>query len=142
MNAFGTGASTQGWGLPASIGVQMGRPNQRVLAVIGDGGYTFSPQALWSAHKYNIPVTVVVLNNHGYKAMRGSVLRNSPRAAARGVDFGFEFETDVCGIARSFGVQAERIADPNKVAEAVRAALQHDGPNVVEVDVTTQAVAN
>jgi benzoylformate decarboxylase len=141
MNVFGTGGSTQGWGLPASIGVQMGRPDQRVLAVLGDGGFTFSVQALWSAQKYNVPVTVIVLNNHGYRSMRGSVLRNSPRAAARGVDFGFEFEVDVCGVARSFGVPARRIDDPADLADAVRSALQHDGPDVLEVVVNSTPVA-
>jgi benzoylformate decarboxylase len=132
-NIFGTGGSVQGWGTPASIGIQMGRPDQRVLAIVGDGGFTFTCQALWSAGRYGVPVTILVLNNRGYRSMRSGVLRHAKRAAASGVDFGFDFEVNIGQAARAFGVDATRISDPSHVADAVRGGLRGDRPNVIEV---------
>jgi thiamine pyrophosphate-dependent acetolactate synthase large subunit-like protein len=132
-NIFATGGSVQGWGMPAAIGAQMGRPDHRVLAIVGDGGFTFTCQALWSASRYRVPVTIVVINNGGYRSMRAGVLRQAKRSAEKGVNFGFDFEVDVGHAARAFGVDARRVSDPAHVADAVRAGLRGDAPNVVEV---------
>jgi len=131
-NVFGTGSSVQGWGTPAAIGLQLGRPDQPVLALVGDGGITFTCQALWSAGRYKVPATIVVLNNRGYRSMRSGVLRSAPNAIAKGVDFGFDFEVDVVRVAAGFGVAARRIEDPAELADVVRAGLQGDRPTVVE----------
>jgi benzoylformate decarboxylase len=132
-NIFGTGGSVQGWGTPASIGVQMARQEQRVLAIVGDGGFTFTCQALWSASRYRVPVTIMIVNNRGYRSMRSGVLRQAKRSADRGVDFGFDFEVSVEHAARAFGVPARRVSDPAAVADAVRAGLSAGAPNVIEV---------
>jgi benzoylformate decarboxylase len=132
-NIFATGGSVQGWGTPASIGVQMGRPDQRVLAIVGDGGFTFTCQALWSASRYTLPVTIVIVNNGGYRSMRSGVLRAAKRSAEKGVDFGFDFDINIEHAARAFGVEARRVSDPAHVADAVRAGLRGDAPNVIEI---------
>jgi benzoylformate decarboxylase len=132
-NLFGTGSSVQGWGLPASIGVQLARPEQRVLAIVGDGGFTFTCQALWTAGRYQVPATILVLNNHGYRSMRGSVLRVCERAVAAEYDFDFEFEVGVVDVARGFGVDAVRVSDPSTLADVVRDAMRDDRPQVIEV---------
>ncbi|HVR88319.1 MAG TPA: thiamine pyrophosphate-binding protein [Candidatus Limnocylindria bacterium] len=129
---FGTGASVQGWGMPAAIGVQLARPDARVLAIVGDGGFAFTPQALWSAAKYQLPVTILVINNKGYRSMRSGVLRSAQRALARGVDFGFDFEVDLAHAAAAFGVTSRRVEDPAEIAAAVRSALQSGKPSVIE----------
>ncbi|MBV9329671.1 MAG: thiamine pyrophosphate-binding protein [Chloroflexi bacterium] len=135
-NVFGTGASVQGWGLPASIGIQLGRPQQRVLAIVGDGGFTFTCQGLWTAARYTIPVTVLVLNNHGYRSMRGGMQRGAPRSSAAGLDFGYDFRIGIGDVARGFGVPSLSITDPSDVAEVVGGALAADGPRVVEVAIS------
>lgn len=132
-NVFGTGASVQGWGLPAAIGVQLGRPAQRVLAIVGDGGFTFTCQALWSAARYNVPVTVLVLNNRGYRSMRGGMQRGAPRSSAAGLDFGYDFVVGIAEVARGFGVAATRVEDPSDLAQVVHSALAETAPKVVEV---------
>jgi benzoylformate decarboxylase len=136
-NIFATGGSVQGWGTPASIGVQMGRPDRRVLAIVGDGGFTFTCQALWSAARYKVPVTTMILNNGGYRSMRSGVLRAARRSAEKGVDFGFDFEVGVEHAARAFGVDARRVTDPGQVADAVRAGLRGGAPNVIEVMISS-----
>lgn len=130
---FGTGSSTQGWGTPAAIGVQLARPHQRVLAIVGDGGFAFTCQSLWTAARYGIPVTVLVLNNQGYRGIRGTISRTCERAIAQDYAFDVDFEVDVQQVARGFGVAARRVEDPAAVAEAVRDAMHDDRPEVVEV---------
>lgn len=132
-NVFSTGGSVQGWGTPAAIGVQMGRPDQRVLAVVGDGGFTFTCQGLWTAAKYQVPVTILVLNNRGYRSMRGGMERGAPRSTEARLDWGYDFEVGIRDIARGFGVQADRVEDPADLAEAVRTAMDDPRPRVLEV---------
>ncbi|HEU0083095.1 MAG TPA: benzoylformate decarboxylase, partial [Bradyrhizobium sp.] len=59
-----------GYGLPASVGVALGRPELRTVCLIGDGSAMYSIQALWTAAQRKLPLTVIVLNNSGYGAMR------------------------------------------------------------------------
>jgi benzoylformate decarboxylase len=52
-----------GWGLPAAIGMQLGDPSRRVVALLGDGAVHYSVSGLWTAAQYNIPVVFVVARN-------------------------------------------------------------------------------
>jgi benzoylformate decarboxylase len=119
----------------------MARRNQPVLGIIGDGGFTVSCQALWSAARYQVPVTLVVINNHGYRSMRGSVLKNSPRAARKEMTFDFEWEVDIPLVARGFGVECHRVEDPADLAEVLRRALRSPRPEIVEVMTSSVAGA-
>src|SRR5262249_42967085 len=69
--AFHTMASGGlGYALPASVGIALGAPRQRTICIIGDGSMMYSVQALWTAVQHTLPVTVIVLNNGGYGALR------------------------------------------------------------------------
>jgi acetolactate synthase I/II/III large subunit len=58
------GAGTMGYGFPAAIGAQFGRPKDLVVAVVGDGGFQMTMSELATACVHKLPVKVVVLNNH------------------------------------------------------------------------------
>lgn len=132
-NLFSTSSSNQGWGLPAAVGVQMARPGQPVLGIVGDGGFSYTPQALWTAARYGAPLAVVVLNNSGYGVMRGNEEVMFPRAMKAGTRFDFNFDADVVGIAKGYGAAAIRVTDARDVADAVEAALKADRVTVVEI---------
>jgi benzoylformate decarboxylase len=71
QDSFYTMASAGlGWGLPAAVGLALGRPERRTVCMIGDGAAMYSIQALWTAAQQQLPLTVVVINNFGYGAMR------------------------------------------------------------------------
>jgi len=57
-----------GYGLPAAVGMALGRPGIRTVCLIGDGSAMYSIQALWTAAQRKLPLTVVVINNSGYGA--------------------------------------------------------------------------
>lgn len=131
-NFFGTGSSVQGWGLPASIGIQMARPEERVLAIVGDGGFCFTPQALWTAARRNVPVTVVVLNNRGYRATRGGLKHPRITEADMREEYDFWFDVDLLSIAKGFGVDGIRVSNVLDLGDAIREGLAADGPTVID----------
>ena len=67
FNGFSGGL---GWGLPAAVGGALADPSHRTVAVMGDGSMMYSIQALWTAARHRVPLTVVVLNNREYGAMK------------------------------------------------------------------------
>jgi benzoylformate decarboxylase len=135
-----------GGGIPLALGVGMGAPGRRVVAVLGDGGASWSMQGLWTAARYRIPVTFVVLNNGTYrqvKLVRKHVLGDYPlteRHAGMEID---DPATDFSTLARAMGVAAERVDTPGRLgpalAEALAAAEESGAPRLVEVMVENQA---
>ncbi len=63
-----------GWGIGAAIGVKIARPQQQVIAMVGDGAMLFGQiESLWTASRYDVPVTIVVFDNRSYDAERGRI---------------------------------------------------------------------
>ncbi len=57
------GMGTMGFGLPASIGAKIGRPDKQVVAFLGDGGFQMTIQELGTILQYKVPVKIIILNN-------------------------------------------------------------------------------
>jgi benzoylformate decarboxylase len=125
-----------GWGLPGALGVQLGAPNSDVIAVSGDGSAAWSMQSLWTAARYRIPVTFVITNNATYgqvKVVRKLVLGDYPLTEKHE---GMELDQPVMDfslMARSMGVEGERVSDPDQVGPALRRAVGTGAPRLVEV---------
>jgi benzoylformate decarboxylase len=125
-----------GWGIPGAMGVQLGAPDKRVLAVVGDGGSAWSMQGLWTAARYRIPVTYVITNNAIYgqvKLVRKAVLGDYPLSEKHE---GMELDGPVMDfslIARGMGVQSERVSDPRRLSGALNDALASGEPRLIEV---------
>src|SRR6202034_878384 len=118
-----------GHGLPAAVGIALGRPNVRTVCLVGDGSAMYSIQALWTAAQRQLPLTVVVINNAGYGAMRSfsqvMQVRNVPGLELPGIDF--------VQIARGLGCDAVRVSKASELAGALKRALAHDGTSLIEV---------
>jgi benzoylformate decarboxylase len=130
-----TGSGALGWGLPVAVGRALaGDP---VVCVVGDGSSLYSIQALWSAAQYRTPVTFVVLNNHGYEAVRqlGRRLGNADPVGTEipGVDF--------VAVANGFGVPARRVSPHDDLGSSLASAFAGDGPSLLEVPVDPSGVA-
>ena len=63
-----------GWGLPASVGVSLANPDRPVVCYSGDGSAMYSIQALWTAAHHKLPLTVVIVNNGGYRIIKQRLL--------------------------------------------------------------------
>jgi benzoylformate decarboxylase len=120
-----------GWALPAAVGVALAEPARPVVALLGDGSSMYSIQALWTAEQLALPLTVVVLNNGGYGALKSfGQLLDVPRPP--GVDLpGLDFVS----IARGHGCAAERIDQPADLPARLAAALASAIPTLLDVPV-------
>jgi benzoylformate decarboxylase len=118
-----------GYGLPAAVGMALGRPSVRTVCLIGDGSAMYSIQALWTAAQRKLPLTILVLNNSGYGAMRSfsqvMQVRNVPGLDLPNIDF--------VKIAQSMGCDAARVARSSELAPALKRALIHQRTSLVEV---------
>jgi len=118
-----------GYSLPAAVGMALGRRNARVVCLIGDGSAMYSIQALWTAAQRKLPLTIVVINNQGYGAMRSfsqvMQVRNVPGIELPGIDF--------VKLAESMGCHAVRVTKSSEVAGALKQGLSHEGTSLVEV---------
>jgi benzoylformate decarboxylase len=118
-----------GYSLPASVGIALGRPDIRTVCLIGDGSAMYSIQALWTAAQRKLPLTVVVINNGGYGAMRSfsqvMQVRNVPGLELPGIDF--------VRIAEGLGCDAVRVTKSSELAPALKRGLAHNGVSLIEV---------
>lgn len=135
---FGHRGWALGWGLNCAIGVQLAWPSRPVVAVIGDGAALYGCQGLWTAARYRLPVTFVVANNRQYRILKeGARIMKAPGAGSGkfvGMDL-VDPEVDYVGLARSFGVEARQITEPEELSEAVRQSLTADAPVLLDVAV-------
>jgi benzoylformate decarboxylase len=118
-----------GYSLPAAVGMALGQPRRRTVCLIGDGSAMYSIQALWTAAQRKLPLTVVVINNLGYGAMRSfsqvMQVRDVPGLDLPGIDF--------VKLAEGMGCDAVRVARSSELASALSRGLSHQGTSVVEV---------
>lgn len=125
-----------GWGLPGAVGVQLGAPDKKVVAVSGDGSAAWSMQGLWTASRYRLPITFVITNNATYrqvKLVRKGVLGDYPLNEKH---LGMEIDDPVINfseLALSMGVQAIRVDQSADLASALSNALESDQPTLIEV---------
>lgn len=118
-----------GFSLPAAVGAALGRPGRRTVCLIGDGSAMYSIQALWTAAQRKLPLTVVVINNAGYGAMRSfsqvMQVRNVPGLDLPGIDF--------VKIAQGLGCDAIRVGKSSELVAALKHGLEHRGTSLIEV---------
>ncbi len=127
-----------GWGLGCSIGVKLAWPDRPVVALLGDGATLYGVQGLWTAAKYRIPVTFAIMNNAQYQILKIGAAQQGLPAARAGQFVGMDMtqpEVDFVGLAKSLGVRAERITEPDQLSELVGKSLAGDEPRLFDVQI-------
>lgn len=125
---YSAAAGGLGFGLPAAVGVQLAQPRRRVIAEIGDGSANFGLVGLWTAARYRIPVTFVVLRNDTY----GALVSFGRRLSATGLP-GFELpDIDFVQLANGYGVAAESVRTEARLRESLTKAFAGDEPVLIE----------
>ncbi|MEX2560325.1 MAG: thiamine pyrophosphate-dependent enzyme, partial [Pirellulales bacterium] len=130
-----------GWGLGCALGVKLAWPNRPVLALLGEGSALYGIQGLWTAARYRLGVTFVIPNNAQYQILKIGARQLGLPAAQSGRFVGMDLvdpEIDLVSLARSLGVEAHRIADPDELAERVAQSVDGDKPRLFEVPITRQ----
>ncbi|HLJ62118.1 MAG TPA: thiamine pyrophosphate-binding protein [bacterium] len=131
-----TGGGALGWGVPVSIGMRLAQPERAVVALVGDGAFHFSAQALWTAAREGVSVVTVVLDNGGYLAVKRAIEGFVGAPAQLGAYPGTIIShLDHCAVARGYGARATLVMRPDELAPAIEAAMASTGPAVVVVRV-------
>jgi len=127
-----------GWGLGCAIGAKLAWPDRPVLALLGDGAALYGIQGLWTAARERLPVTFVICNNAQYQILkvgaRGMNLPHAQLGRFVGLDL-VDPEVDYVTLARSLGVSAVRLAEPDAVADAVAESFSAGEPRLIEVPI-------
>jgi benzoylformate decarboxylase len=133
---FGSKTGTLGWAMGAAVGVQLAWPQRPVVATIGDGSVMYAPQALWTAARYRLPITYVVINNTSYAILKSGMVTLGLPSAKRGIYPGMDLvdpEIDYLALARAMGVRAARVEKPADLRDTLADCLAHRGPALVDV---------
>ena len=124
------GLGTMGFGLPAAIGAQVAKPEENVLAVVGDGGFQMVSQELATIDEYDLPIVTCVLNNR-YLGMvyQWQVLYYNERISQTKL----KPTPDFVKLAQSYGVRGERVEKPGELRETIENALKSREATVIDV---------
>jgi len=123
------GLGTMGYGFPASMGAQIGRPGEIVFDIAGDGSFQMNIQELATVSRENIPVKVAILNN-GYLGMVRQWQQLFYKGRYSQVDI--SGIPDFVEVARAYGVEGIRVEKEKEVEEALKKALSINGPVVID----------
>jgi len=119
------GAGTMGYGFPAGIGAAVGNPGQKVLAVVGDGGFQMALMELATVSRLKLPVKVLILDNQYLGMVRQwQELFFHRRYSGTHLDD----NPDFAALARVFGIKAFTLTRPDQMQPTLEAWWGSDGP--------------
>jgi len=124
------GLGTMGYGLPAAIGAQVGRPDASVINVSGDGSFMMNVQELATLVRYQLPVKIVLLDNSCLGMVRQW---QELFLDARYSETDLSDNPDFVGLAQAFGLEAFRVSSREQEASAIERLLRTTGPALAHV---------
>ncbi len=118
-----------GFAMSAGVGAAIGQPDSVVVSVMGDGSFGFTCGELETIVRRNVPLKMIVFSNAVY-----GWIKASQKTGYDGRYFSVDFNrTHHARVAEAFGVKAWQVSDPADLESALKAALMHDGPALVDV---------
>ncbi len=123
------GLGTMGFGLPAAIGAQVGRPKETVLLLTGDGSFQMTLQELATVRSYDLPIKIVIFNN----ANLGMVRQWQEMFHGERYSYSALWNPDFCKLAEAYGIPALRATQSDEVDGLLRRAVDTPGPVLVDV---------
>jgi pyruvate dehydrogenase (quinone)/pyruvate oxidase len=125
--------ATMACGLPYAIGAQIAHPDRQVVALVGDGGFSMLMAEMMTAKKYNLPIKIVVVNNHSLGQIKWEqmVFLGNPEYVCDLQPF------DFAKYAEAVGVKGYRIEDPARCRATLKDALESEGPAIIDAIVDT-----
>jgi len=127
------GLGTMGYGMGASIGAKIACPDKVVFNIAGDGCFRMNCNELATAVEYNVPIIVVIFNNHALGMVRQwqnlfyDKRFSSTTLTERGTDF--------VKLAEAFGAVGMQITKPEQVDEVLKQAIAANRPVVINCEI-------
>lgn len=118
-----------GHGLPAAVGVALARRGSPVIGLLGDGSAMYSIQGLWSAAELGLPITFIIINNGGYRAL----MEFAPHFGIKELPGMLLPHLDFCSLARAQGMPGTQVSRCEELDAALDASFARGGPSLIEV---------
>ncbi|PCH98046.1 MAG: acetolactate synthase 3 large subunit [Rhodobacteraceae bacterium] len=123
------GLGTMGYGLPASVGVQVAHPDSLVVNVAGEASWLMNMQEMGTAIQYSLPVKQLILNNERLGMVRQwQELLHGERYSHSWS----ESLPDFVKLAEAFGAKGIRCSDPADLDDALMEMINYDGPVIFD----------
>ncbi|MEM8973073.1 MAG: thiamine pyrophosphate-binding protein [Pseudomonadota bacterium] len=131
QNIYPVGAAI-GPGFQMGIGAALAEGNRKVVAMTGDGGFYLNMTELWTAVQEKADIVVMVMNDAGY-----GVIKDIQTSMYGGRHFAADpIGPDLEGLAKLAGMPFWRVSKLDELGPNLKAAIDVDGPALVEVDMT------
>jgi thiamine pyrophosphate-dependent acetolactate synthase large subunit-like protein len=124
--------ATMAPGLAYAIGIQHAYPGRQVIGFVGDGGFAMLMAEFLTAIQHQLPVKIVINNNNSLgQILWEQMILGYPEHGVRYP----QPPVDYAALATANGAFGAKVTRPGDLAGAVRQALAHQGPALVDVDV-------
>ena len=129
------GLGTMGYGLPASIGVQIANPKSLVIDIAGEASFLMNMQELSTIVQYNLPIKIFIINNQWMGMVRQwQELIHGSRYSESYTDS----LPDFIKLAESFGIKGIRAEKMNELQSVIDQMLEHNGPVLADICVAKE----
>jgi benzoylformate decarboxylase len=131
---YGLASGGLGFAIPGAVGISLALPGRPIAAMVGDGSAMYAIQGLWTAAHHQLPITYVIANNRGYRIIKERLVSFRKTDKFTGMDIR-EPDLDFISLAKSFGLAARRVTDPQDIASALREGFASGRPNLIDMRV-------
>ena len=129
------GLGTMGYGLPASIGVQIANPKSLVIDIAGEASFLMNMQELSTIVQYNLPIKIFIINNQWMGMVRQwQELIHGSRYSESYTDS----LPDFIKLADSFGIKGIRAEKMDQLQSVIDQMLEHNGPVLADICVAKE----
>ncbi|GEM01193.1 acetolactate synthase, large subunit [Halolactibacillus halophilus] len=129
------GLGTMGFGFPASIGAQLAKPDDLVVAIVGDGGFQMTLQELSILQERRLPVKIIIVNNAALGMVRQWQEKFYSERYSESI---FSIQPDFVKLATAYEIKGVKIESQADFANQIEALLQTDGPVLIDARVLQQ----
>ncbi|MBS7576326.1 MULTISPECIES: acetolactate synthase large subunit [unclassified Enterococcus] len=125
------GLGTMGFGIPAAIGAKLAHPEKEVVLFVGDGGFQMTNQELAILNIYNVPIKIVMLNNHSLGMVRQwqEAFFNERRSESV-----LDQQPDFQLLAKAYGINHVLLTDAQTIEKDLE-VINDAGPAFIEVHI-------
>ena len=129
------GAGAMGYEVPAALGAQVGRPNEMVWSIAGDGGFQMTMSELATISENRLPIKFAIINN----GFLGMVRQWQELFYEKSyVSTSYQGIPDFVKLAEAFNIYALKVTDKTQVKPAILDAIKHDGPVLIDFIVESE----
>jgi len=129
------GMGTMGFGLPASVGAKIGKPEKQVVTFLGDGGFQMTIQELGTIFQYQIPVKIIILNN----SFLGMVRQWQDMFFGKRYASTSLVNPNFLKIAEAYDIPARRVSERADLKNSLAEMIAADGPYLLDILISKEA---